>query len=560
MSKKRFMNKKTEFPVSEQGVLAKGIEFVEEALEELSVPKKQALRIQLAVEELLSTLIQNSSPDAVIKIQVKKYLSDATVRIQAAGKEFILYESLAEETETIDEMADDKAESAIRSVLLRSFGNDLKLSHKNGINQAQITVRQSGSSTVIWTLCALVLGLLFGAILKNLIPTVVSDGISTYVLHPIQTMFMNALKIIIGPVVFFSIVTCISQFSDLAELGRIAGKVMGMYLFTTVIAVLLAIGISSLIRPGQFGFALSFAGEISSISVDTDVDTSLLTTIVNIIPNNIVKPFLESDTLQIIFLGVLLGVAVGKIGKYAPILQDFFEACNSLFLTVTTMIAKLIPVIVFCSSALILVEMGGESILSVLGYFGTNILAVICMMVIYGLLILILARLNPLTFFKKNREGMLTSFTLCSSSAAMPTNLRTCTDKLGISPKVCNFSIPLGATVNMDGTCIFLVTAGLFLARAYAINVSWSALASLAITIILLSLGCPGVPGSGIVCLGIVLTNLGVPIDAIGLIMGVTSFVDMFNTTSNTTGDVAASLIVAKSEKLVNTDVYYSKG
>ena len=111
----------------------------------------------------------------------------------------------------------------------------------------------------------------------------------------------------------------------------------------------------------------------------------------------------------------------------------------------------------------------------------------------------------------------------------------------------------------MDGTCIFLVTAGLFLARAYAINVSWSALASLAITIILLSLGCPGVPGSGIVCLGIVLTNLGVPIDAIGLIMGVTSFVDMFNTTSNTTGDVAASLIVAKSEKLVDTDVYYSK-
>ena len=167
--------------------------------------------------------------------------------------------------------------------------------------------------------------------------------------------------------------------------------------------------------------------------------------------------------------------------------------------------------------------------------------------------------LNPITFFKKNREGMLTSFTLSSSSAAMPTNMRICTDSLGISPKVCNFSIPLGATVNMDGTCIFLTITGLFLARAYGVTVPQSAMVSLAITIILLSLGCPGIPGASIVCLCVILANLGVPIEAIGLIMGINPFLQMANTMSNTTGDIAASLIVARSEGLLDLETYNSR-
>ena len=203
-------------------------------------------------------------------------------------------------------------------------------------------------------------------------------------------------------------------------------------------------------------------------------------------------------------------------------------------------------------------DLGGASFLSVLGYAGTQVLTIACMLAVYGLLILVLGRLNPLTFFRKNREGMLTSFTLSSSSAAMPTNMRTCTEKLGISSKVCSFSIPLGATVNMDGTCIFLVTAGLFLARAYGVAISGSALVSLAVTITLLSLGCPGVPGASLVCLGVILESLDVPIEAIGLVMGIYPILDMFNTMSNTTGDVAASLIVARSEGLLDIEKYKS--
>ena len=153
---------------------------------------------------------------------------------------------------------------------------------------------------------------------------------------------------------------------------------------------------------------------------------------------------------------------------------------------------------------------------------------------------------------------MLTSFTLSSSSAAMPTNLRICTEKLGISPKVANFSIPLGATINMDGFCIFLTVMGMFMARAYGVAIPPSGLLTLAITVILLSLGAPGVPGGGLVCLGIVLKTLHVPVEALGLIIAIYPLLDMLDTASNTSGDMAAALIVAKRMKLLDLDTYRS--
>ena len=391
--------------------------------------------------------------------------------------------------------------------------------------------------------------------MKFAMPDAMCTATCDYLLSPVSSMFMSALKIVIAPVVFFSIVSCISSFGDLSELGRIGARVMGMYLITTVIAVFMSYGLSIILNPGKFGAALAMGG-MESVDVNTDVDTSLLHTIINIVPDNLVKPFLEADTLQLIFLAVLIGVAVGRIGKYTPVLSEFFEACNSLFLTLTTIIANFIPVAVFCSVALMLVNLGGESFISVFGFFATVVAAIFIMLIVYGLLILILTGLNPITFYKKNREGMITSFTLSSSSAAMPVNIRTCTDKLGISPKVCNFSIPLGATINMDGTCIGLVIGGLYLAKMYGVEVPTAMIAPLALTIILLSLGCPGVPGSGLVCLGIVLNQLGVPVEAMGLIIAINPIRDMFSTMSNTTGDVACALITASKEGLLDKEIY----
>ena len=548
----KFINKTETFRTGDRDCMAKCMQFIHDVVKDSGMEDVSAVRAQLLSEEMIAALINNAPDDADIRIKALKRFGNLSITISAKGDELEIFEM---DGDLSDDIGDEEAEDLIRSIILRSHGENLKFNYKKGINTVRITADRSGMSIMKLTMAAFAIGLLFGIIMKFAVPDAVCSATCEYLLSPVNTMFMSALRIVIAPVVFFSIVCCISSFGDLSELGRIGARVMGMYLLTTVIAVFMSYGVSVLINPGKFGAALAMSNT-QAVDVNTDVDTSLLHMIINIVPNNLVKPFLEADTLQLIFLAVLIGVAVGRIGKYTPVLSEFFEACNSLFLTMTKMIANFIPIAVFCSVALMMINLGGSSFLSVFGFLCTTIAAIFIMLVVYGLLVLFMTGLNPITFFKKNREGMLTSFTLSSSSAAMPTNIRTCTEKLGISPKVCNFSIPLGATINMDGTCIGLVICGLYLAKMYGVAVTPEMIAPLAITIILLSLGCPGVPGSGLVCLGIVLNQLGVPVEAMGLIIAVNPIRDMFSTMSNTTGDVACALITASKEGLLDKDIY----
>ena len=551
---KYFINSKIKIRPVEVSSISECLEFIEKELKKAGVSTRLAVRAEITSEEMLLRLIENSTGEGSIRIQVKRMFGDTVINMSVKGNEFDLYGGKKELSEDIEDIEDEDAQSVIRTFLLKANDSNLKYSHKDGVNSVRIMTGQSTVSSIKLTMGALALGILFGLILKFIMPEALCAGVCDYLLTPVSTVFMNALKIVIAPVVFFSIVTCISGFGDLSELGRIGARVMGMYLLTTVIAVVMSFFVTMLLSPGRFGAALAMQGG-QAVDINTNVDTSLLNTIINIVPSNFIQPFLESDTLQLIFLAVVVGIAVGRIGEYTPVLSGIFEACNSLFLTVTSMIAKFIPAAVFCSISLMLVNLGGSSFLTMLGYFCTNVIEILIMMAIYGILVLVMARVNPAVFFRKIRQSMLTSFTLCSSSAAMPENLKTCTDKLGISPKVCNFSIPLGATINMDGTCISLVLTGLYLAKMYGVNVPGSALPALALTIILLSLGCPGVPGSGLVCLGIVLNQIGVPISAIGLVIAIDPVLDMFDTMSNTTGDIACATIVASKEGLLDRKI-----
>lgn len=548
----RFIRTKAAFSINDAECLSKCIELIETELTRAKVDKRLLIKAELLSEEMIASLIQNNaSMGGDITVRIKKIIGDISITISAAGEEFDISEGSRELTE---DLGDEEAQNAIRSIILRSQADSVKYSHKKGVNSVRIMTGQGEISMVHLTIGALVLGALFGLMIKFLLPGAATAVICDYALTPVKTIFLNAIRIVIAPVVFFSIVTCVSSFGDISELGRIGARVMSLYLITTTLAVIMSIGVSRVLSPGRFGAGLGMAAE--AVEVDTNVDTSLLTTLINIVPSNFLRPFLESDTLQVIFLAMIVGIAVGRIGEYTPVLSELFEACNSLFLTITSMIARFIPAAVFCSVALMLVNLGLDSVLSVAGWFGTQVLAIGCMLVIYGMLVFVLGRCNPVIFFRKAREGMLTALTLCSSSATIPTSMRVCTDKLGVNPKVCSFSIPLGATINMDGTCVYLTITGLFLAKMYAITVTPSMLVSLMVTIVLLSLGCPGVPGSGIVCLGITLAHLGVPIEAIGLVIALNPFTDMVDTMSNVTGDIACALIAARREGLLDDEIY----
>jgi len=537
------------FNIAEETSISSCVDFVQEKLKQAGLDKKLLTRMMLLSEECAAMLREHSNGKGRLRVRVRKSLGELAVDLSASGEEFVPYD------ETDGNPDAEETEEAIRSILLKAYGEHFKYSHRNGENSFRLLTGHSGKKMLRMTMAGLVLGLLAGLILK-LLPAAWGEFTSTYLFTPVKTVFMNALKIIIAPVVFFSIATCVSTFKNLAELGRIGAKVMGMYLVTTVLAVLLSAGVFNVLSPGESGMALTGSMVTQAVEVDTNVDTSVLKTIINIVPDNFLTPFTRSDTLQLIFLGLLTGFAVGTIGRFSDRLKDLLEALNSLFLNITTMITRFIPAAVFCSIAMMLLQLDGASLLSVLGAGGTVILADFLMMTVYALLILCVGRRNPVIFFRKIREGMLTSFSLCSSSAAMPTNMKICKEKLGIAQKIYSFSIPLGATVNMDGTCIILTIMGLFLAKIYGITMTGSMMFSLIVTIILLSLGAPGVPGVSIVCLGIVLNQTGVPLDAISLVIPIMTFLDMFETMSNTTGDMAVSTIVASNEKLLDADVY----
>ncbi|MBR2066882.1 MAG: dicarboxylate/amino acid:cation symporter [Solobacterium sp.] len=530
-------------------IIKNSLSFIEEELVALKLDKKLIMRAVLLAEELLPELIEHAHTDKPIQILVRKLLGDISITIRSYGEAF---NPLSNTNKYSEE--DEYTEEAVRSIILKSYGDNLKITHHNGMNQIRILADQSSQKMLIRTAYALVFGILFGLLLKFILPSSISVGIQTYLLTPIKTIFMNSLQIVIGPVIFFSIVSSFSQFKNLSELGRIGAKVMGIYFFTTIIAVLLSIASFSILQPGTVGFALKLP-QLEAVAIQSEATSlSLLDTFISIVPSNFLNPFLTANTLQIIFLAILCGIALGMIGEYASTLKDFFEACNSLFLTITTLISRFIPIVVVVSVSELILSLNLSSLLSVLSFGITVILTLFLMIGIYCLLILTISHLNPLTFLKKNREGMLTSMALSSSSAAMPTNLRTCTDYLGISPKVANFSIPLGATVNMDGTCIFLTIVSLFLARAFNVDISSAQLVSLAITIILLSFGAPGVPGSAYVCTFVLLNQLHIPVEATSLIVAIYPFIDMVATMSNTSGDIAASLIVAKSENLLDIE------
>ena len=549
----RIVNNRKSFYVQGGADLTPALDYVREELEKQKVNRKLIRKAELLCEETIVMLSRHAPEDARLGILIRRFWGDVSIHLTMKGDVYDPYSDIPEETDADALLSED----AIRSILLRAQGEKYKYRNKRGVNHVQIQTGQGERRASNITFIALALGLLFGLLTKLVLPQSATDALCTYLFDPVKTMFMNALKIVIAPVVFFSIATCFSQFQSLSDFGKIGAKAVGLYLLTTVIAECIALSTSALIRPGAMGFALSEGTAQAAIAVDTSMETGLLHMIVNIVPSNFLAPFLESNTLQIIFLAVLCGIALGMIGQYSSVLKELFEALNSLFLTITSMIARFIPLAAFISVTMMVIKMGGDSLLSVLGVFGLHVLSVMLMMCAYAVLILLLGRLNPFVFFRNIREGMLTSFTLSSSSAAMPTNLSVCIHKLGISPKVANFTIPLGATINMDGFSIFLTVTSLFLARAYGVGVDASGMLTIAVTIILLSLGAPGVPGSSLVCLGIVLKTLNVPVEAMGLVIPIYPVMDMFNTLSNTTGDMAASLIVSKSENLLDLDIYH---
>ena len=365
------------------------------------------------------------------------------------------------------------------------------------------------------------------------------------------------MKMLVVPLVFCSLVTGASAIGDTKTLGKVGGKTIVFYLCTTALAVSVAIGVASIVHPGV---GLDMSSMVSS-EVTVAEDTSMVDTLLNIIPENPFSSLANGTMLQVIVFALLVGILLAKMKERGNIIMNFMTQANDLMMEMTMLVMKFAPIGVFCMIARTFANLGFDAMIPLLKYMGsvTGGLAIqLC--VVYMVLLFVFTRLNPLKFLKKFFPVIAFAFSTSTSNATIPLNIETLDEKIGVSRKVSSFTIPLGATINMDGTSIMQGVAVVFAAQAYGINLGVKGYLTVIATATLASIGTAGIPSVGLVTLSMVFASVGIPVEAIGLIMGIDRILDMMRTAVNITGDAVVTTIVAHQNGDLDRNVFNAKG
>ena len=411
-----------------------------------------------------------------------------------------------------------------------------------------------GLSTKIFI--ALIVGALLGVAIHYYAPpgyvrdTIIIEGL----LYIVGQGFIRFMQMLVVPLVFCSLICGSMSIGDTKTLGKVGIKTLFFYLFTTAVAIITAIGIAYLINPG-IGLNMD---EVQAAEVTTTAtDTSFVDTLLNIIPKNPISSLANGDMLPIIVFALFVGIILAKLGSRAQTVANFFLGFNDVMMEMTTAIMKLAPIGVFCLIARTFANLGFSAFRPMLKYMGSVTIALfIQCFLIYQLLLFAFTRLSPIRFIKKFAPVMGFAFSTATSNATIPMSIETLHERIGVSKQISSFTIPLGATVNMDGTSIMQGVAVVFIAQAYGINLTPADLATVVMTATMASIGTAGVPSVGLVTLSMVLTSVGLPIEGIALIMGIDRILDMMRTAVNITGDAVCTTIIADQEKVLDRTTF----
>jgi len=416
---------------------------------------------------------------------------------------------------------------------------------------------------IIYMIIGAIVGLfinLTGLMDWNLGSSEVVDMSSTYlvrdylvggVFYVTGKVFLYALQMLVVPLVFVSLFCGTTALNDPKMLGKLGGKTLVLYLITTAVAITIAISFAYIINPGV-GFDLPTDVEFTAKQAPPFVDV-----LINLVPRNPVQAMATGNMLQIIVFSILLGLASTMAGEPGKRVICFFEDFNVVIMKLVKMVMELAPYAVFALIAKVFAEIGVEAISKLSWYFITVMTALfIHALVVYPLMLTTLAKLNPIKFLLKMRTPMTFAFGTASSNATIPVTMRTAIERMGVDKSVGSFSIPFGATINMDGTSIMQGVATVFIAQAYGIDLTLIQLGTVVLMATMASIGTAGVPGVGLIMLATVLTQVGIPVEGIGIIIGVDRLLDMTRTAVNVTGDCAVTCIVAKSEGKLDESVF----
>ena len=393
-----------------------------------------------------------------------------------------------------------------------------------------------------------------GGYLGSLGELILVDFFTEGVLDVIGQIFIASLRLVIVPLVFFSLVCGVVSISSSSRLGSISLKTLSLYLLTTAIAISIALALALLFDPGV-GIDLALPTTFESSSAP-----SLKDVLINIFPTNPIAAMAEGNMLQIIVFSILFGIALKSLGAAGDPLKKSFELINDVILSLVRMLIELAPYGIFALLFSLFAVQGFGMIGDLAKYFFLLVFVLIFhAFVTYGSLIYVLGKLNPFKFFMKVRSLAVFAFSTSSSSATMPVTLDTVKNKLGVKPTIGSFTVPLGATINMDGTAIMQGIATVFISQAYNIDLNMIDYLMVILTATLASIGTAGVPGVGLIMLAMVLEQVGLPVEGIALIIGVDRLLDMTRTAVNVCGDAMVSCVVAISEDEFDSETFASE-
>jgi Na+/H+-dicarboxylate symporter len=410
----------------------------------------------------------------------------------------------------------------------------------------------------------MIAGILIGAFLQFIFDdsgdlrfSILGTEVSTYsilvdgIFSTLGQIFIASLKMLVVPLVLVSLICGTSSLTDPSKLGRLGAKSVGLYILTTGIAITLAIVAAIAIAPGE-GLNLTTETDFAAKQAP-----SLSQVIVNMFPSNPINSLAQGNMLQIIVFAVLFGLAMAMTGDAGKRIAAFFEDVNVVIMRLVTIIMNLAPYGVFVLMAKLFSTIGLDTISSLAKYF-VLVLVVLAIhgLVTYSVLLKLFTGLSPIILLKKMRDAAIFAFSTSSSSATLPVTMETARHKLGVGNNVSSFTLPLGATINMDGTAIMQGVATVFIAQVYAVDLSLGDYVMVVLTATLASVGTAGVPGVGLIMLAMVLQQVNLPVEGIGLIIGVDRLLDMTRTAVNITGDCTVSCIVAKSEGDLDEAIY----
>ena len=519
---------------------------IEEYLREHNTDAKDIQTALLLLEEVSVRFLEHS-PNDPVKVRVRNRL----------GSISLILSNEAEDFNPISEIKDwgTESENYFRTLIFRANAEKLDYARQNGRNVVNIKARKPKNRMMVLALLMLVAGTVLGLVMVHIMGVDSAKAFDYQVFETVSAMFFNALGMLIIPMIFCSVVTTIAGLSSLSDTGRLGGKALRTYMTTTALAILVGFGSAYLFLPRKLPDAVMTLAEghatASTVQLGRD-------TLIGLIPKDIVAPIQNANIMQVMLLAVFVRMALGVLGEKIQVLNRLIEDLTNLFQTLVNMVAAFMPLVTLTATASLMINVG----LPVIPLLGrlilTEIIAVAIMWVIYSLQLGIRG-ISPIPFWRALPGYFRKSGLPNYSGAYLPYSMELCTRKFGVSPRVTSFTTSLGATINMDGACVHFVLCSILFARLYNVALDANMIATIAIAVFILSMGDSAVQNSSLISMTSILTMMGVPTSALGLILGIDALLDMFRCGSNIIGDLSATITIGKSEGEMDVEKYNEK-